>query len=52
VLGDDHPRALASATNLAVDLEQLGDHHAAAVLRAELRHRQGDQDEAAPDNGP
>jgi hypothetical protein len=39
VLGDDHPQTLNSARNLADDLEQLGDQHAARALRAEVRHR-------------
>jgi hypothetical protein len=51
VLGDDHPQTLNSASNLATDLEQLGDHHAAGALRAEVRHRRSGQGEAAPDNG-
>ena len=52
VLGDDHPQTLASARNLAEDLEQLGDHQAAAALRAEVRHRRRGQGEAAQVNRP
>jgi hypothetical protein len=32
VLGDDHPDTLRTASNLANDLHQLGDHHAAREL--------------------
>ena len=52
VLGDDHPKTLASASNLAKDLEQLGDHQAAAALRAEVTHRRRGQGEAAQANQP
>ncbi len=43
---------MTSAGNLAVDLERLGDQHAAAALRAEVRRRRSGQGEAAPDSGP
>ena len=45
VLGDDHPQTLASARNLATDLERLGEHQAAAELRSGVRQRRSGQGE-------
>jgi hypothetical protein len=48
----DHLWTLITASNLAKDLEQLGDHQAAAALRAEAKHRRRGQGEAAQVNRP
>ncbi len=52
VLGAGHPRTLASAGNLAADLERLGDHSAAEALRADVKHRRSGQAGAPPDEEP
>ena len=44
VHGDDHPQTLASASNLATDLERLGEHQAAAELRSEVKRRRSGRD--------
>jgi hypothetical protein len=46
ILGDDDPQTLNSASNLATDLERLGEHEAAAELRSEIGQRRSGQGES------
>jgi hypothetical protein len=41
ILGEDHPYTLASASNLARDLAQLGEHEQARALREWIRSQRG-----------
>jgi hypothetical protein len=39
VLGDDHPFTLRATSNLAIDLRELGEHHAARELNEDTLAR-------------